>query len=302
MKKAIAVFPIIFVVLFKITVFSTEAVDTTSKASYEIQFEKLSDAEDANEFNYNRSTLLSYINNKIKHENKVSNLNLDYLKKSDLNFNDDNAVRGIKVYDSYTDYSVNSSYDSVMAALADSHYSWHILIKTEKTAVYLIISPNSIASDNKSCFEDKWVIDCCDVSKSTGSMGSSTVSAANSYAMFDGAEANINKFVKHKKTDDIKVVYTNLGNTEMDYHFFSRCGIVFVNGTAKYIYALGFEIYPDNLTDNTPESIRNLLNDSLSDLYNNRVTSIWGCKDIKQLYDYDYIMSLIIVYEEYALI
>lgn len=297
-KAALLVFPIVFMLLFQTTGFSVYAAEKSSTSKYNIQFEKLAGTEDAKEFNSYRNELLSYFNQQIKKER-----NLKTLKKSDVDFDNEKLVHGYKVWGDFTDYSIKTTYDNVMKTLSKQNYNWYISIKTEKTAVFAIICPADLkTSDKDFCFgdNDEWCVTWCDVSKSTGSEGSSTISAINDYALFDGAEANLNKFIKYKKTDDIKVVYVNLGNPKTDYHFYARCGIVFVNDTANYIYTLGFEIYPDNLIDKTPESIKILLNNSLSDLYNNRIKSIWGCKDVKKLYDYDYIMSLIIIYEEYA--
>ncbi len=286
--------------MMHLTSISVCAAENAPETKYAIQYEKLAGTEDAKEFNSCRSELLTYFNKKIKETRSIRALN-----KSDLDFNNEELVQGYKVWGGLTDYSVNAGYDDVMKKLSEQDYSWRISVRTERTTVYAIIRPAEKNDKNDKysfCFgkNDKWCVSFCVASLSQGKTGSSKISAVDAYALFDGATDNLNKLVKAGNDDIIKVVYADIGQPYTEYHHYSNGGIVFVNGKAKYLYTFGFEIYPDNLAEDTPESIKKLLNESLSDLYNNSADSIYGCKDIKQLYDYDYIMSLITVYEEYS--
>lgn len=118
-----------------------------------------------------------------------------------------------------------------------------------------------------------------------------------SYYFYDEAEAILNKFIKADKDDDIKVVYANIGQSNEYYHDYMLGGIVFINDRATYIYSNCFGLYGDMVVEDTPENIKNLLEICSSKTYNNRN----GYKGIKQLFDYDFVITLIEIYEEYAL-
>lgn len=295
-KVALLVFPIVFMLLFQATGFSVYAAEQGSTSKYDIQFEKLAGTEDAKEFNSYRSELLSYFNQQIK--NEYSRLTI--LKKSDVDFNNEKLVQGYKVWGDFTDYSIKTTYDNVMQTLSKQNYKWYISIKTEKTAVFAIICPADLKTSEKDfCFGDnnEWCVIWCQASKSQGKSGTSEIKAVVSYYFYDEAETNLNKFIKADKDDDIKVVYANIGQSNEYYHDYMLGGIVFVNNRATYIYSDCFGLYGDMVVEETPENIKNLLEICSGKMYNNSN----GLKSIKQLFDYDFVMTLIKIYEEYAL-
>lgn len=296
-KAALLVFPIVFMLLFHATGFSVYAAEKGSTLKYDIQFEKLAGTEDAKEFNSYKNKLLSYFNQQIRNEFSYK---LSVLKKSDIDFNNEELVQGYKVWGDFTDYSIKNTYDNVMKQLSEQEYNWYISIKTEKTAVFAIICPaDKKTIGNEFCFgnDNEWYVARCQVSKSQGKDGTAAIKAAVSYYFYDEAETNLNKFIKADKDDDIKVVYANIGQSNEYYHDYMLGGIVFVNGRATYIYSNCFGLYGDMVVDDTPENIKNLLEICSSKMYNNSS----GYKGIKQLFDYDYVMTLIKIYEEYAL-
>lgn len=297
-KAALLVFPIVFMLLFQATGFLVYAAEKGSTSKYDIQFEKLAGTEDAKEFNSYRNELLSYFNQQIRSEFSYK---LTVLKKSDIDFNNEELVQGYKVWGNFTDYSVKNSYDNVMKQLSKQDYNWYISIKTAKTAVFAIICPSDKKTMNNDYFyfgdDDEWCVIWCWVSKSQGKEGAHEISAVVSYYFYDEAEAILNKFIKSDKDDDIKVVYAHIGQSNEYYHNYMLGGIVFINGRATYIYSNCFGLYGDMVEKDTPENIKNLLEICSSKMYNNRN----GYKDIKQLFDYDFVMTLIKIYEEYAL-
>ncbi|MCH5301189.1 MAG: hypothetical protein J1E56_07715 [Ruminococcus sp.] len=294
MKRTLLIFTMVFAVIVNLMTFTIEAAN---EVKYDIQIEKLSDSEDAKEFNLYRDELLSYFNKLIIKEKLTS------LKKSDLDFKNEDTIQGVKVYGDYTTYKINASYEDIMGSLKGSGYSWKILIKTEKTAVFAVISPCDKAADNKFCFgkDNKWSVDFCQVSKSQGKEGSSTIAAVSAYSLYDSAETNLNDLITANKNDEIKVVYTNIGQSENDSYDYINGGIVFVNGKAKYIYSRGFILHTDRVSEKIPDYIKTILETNYtSDMCLNTLHSEYGCTHIKGLYNYDQVMALIKTYETYA--
>lgn len=298
MKKAALALPIILTFVFCTSNFNTFALNTevSDSSTYSIQFEKLAGTEDANEFNSHRSELLSYFNDIIGKEQ-----NLNPLKKSQLDFNKEDFIQGVKMHGEYTNYQSNAEYDDVMEQLNKTDYYWKISIKTSKTAIYAAIKHCSDDKCNGFHFGNNWCINRCVASRASGKVGSSKVSAVNVYALYDSAEENLQKFIKADKDDEIKVVYANIGQLGTEYHNYIDGGIVFVNGVAKYIYAFGFNLHYDKMNDKISDRTFEQMERNMDKMYLNTIHSVYGCTHIKRLYNYNVVMSMIRVYEKYAL-
>lgn len=293
MNKNFLFISIVFFIVFQtlsFSVYAAEKNDTTLK--YDIQFEKLTGTNDAKELNYYKKTLCSYFNEILKKEHLLT------LKSSEIDFNNEALIKGFKVHNGFTDYTLGPTYENIIKSIPN--YDWRILIMSEKTAVYTVIKHCSDSDCKKFHFGKDWCINCCVVSKSHGKFGSPDVMAIGTYALYDGAETNLNKHIKAKKDDEIKVIFADIGYSETEYHYYGVCGIVFVNDTAKYVYSLGGIGFYD-LVESAPEYVKKLLEICSSKMYYNTQNSTYGCKDIKELFDYNFTMTLIRIYETYAL-
>ena len=243
--------------------------------AYNIQFEKLAGTEDANDLNKYKDEILTCINKSIS---AVSDDNIRPMRSSDIDFNNEELVQGVKVHGVYSDYSPNAGYDKVMSALESESFIWEILIQNEYTGAKLSIHH----CNNDKCpgyrFGDDWCIQLCDTSRATSKTYST---AADLYAEYAAAEEILNKYVKANKNDDIKVVYASIGQPLV--HYYMSGGIVFVNGIAKYIYSNGFSIRNDRMKPETPEDIVQKMD--FGDLYLVR-SSIAGSTDYEGIFNY----------------
>lgn len=289
MKKISAVLSVMLV--FALFMPITANAEAKKSEQYNIQFEKLAGTEDAEEFNACKSEILAYFNSLLKEKK------LTPLKSYELDFNEESLVQGFKFHGDYTEYAENATYDEILKSVPD--YDWRISVRTEKTAVYAIISHCSEKDSRHFHFGNDWCMTWCTVSKSQGKTGTSNISAVNAYALYDGAEKNLNKFIKADPNDDIKILYVKIGNSEEDFFNYISGGIVFINDKAEYIYSFGFNIRGDMVAEDTPEEIKILLEKCSSEMYNNYVNSVYGSQDVKGLYDYEQIMDIIKMYETY---
>ncbi len=259
--------------------------------AYNIQFEKLAGTEDAKDLNKYKNEILTCINKSIS---AVSDDNIRPMKISDIDFNNEELVQGVKVHGVYSDYSSDAEYDKVMGALESESFRWEILIQNEYTGAKLSIHH----CNNDKCpgyrFGDDWCIQLCDTSRATSKTHST---AADLYAEYAAAEDILNKYVKANKNDDIKVVYASIGQPLV--HYYMSGGIVFINGVAKYIYSDGFSIRDDRMKPETPEDIVQKMT-SFDDLYLVR-SSIAGSTDYEGIFNYNEVMSVINVYEKYSM-
>jgi|GEM_PF-1376601 len=259
--------------------------------AYNIQFEKLAGTEDAKDLNKYKDEILTCINKSIS---AVSDDNIRPMRSSDIDFNNEELVQGVKVHGVYSEYSPNASYDKVMSALESESFRWEILIQNEYTGAKLSIHH----CNNDKCpgyrFGDDWCIQLCDTSRATSKTHST---AADLYAEYAAAEEILNKYVKANKNDDIKVVYASIGRPLVRYYL--NGGIVFINGVAKYIYSSGFAVHYDRMKPETPEDIVQKVT-SFDDLYLVR-SSIAGSTDYEGIFNYNEVMSVINVYEKYSM-
>ena len=259
--------------------------------AYNIQFEKLAGTEDAKDLNKYKNEILTCINKSIS---AVSDDNIRPMKISDIDFNNEELVQGVKIHGVYSDYSPNAGYDKVMSALESESFKWEILIQNEYTGAKLSIHH----CNNDKCpgyrFGDDWCIQLCDTSRATSKTHST---AADLYAEYAAAEDILNKYVKANKNDDIKVVYASIGRPLVSYYL--NGGIVFINGVAKYIYSSGFAVHYDRMKAETPEDIVQKMT-SFDDLYLVR-SSIAGSTDYEGIFSYNEVMSVINVYEKYSM-
>lgn len=302
MKKAVfLVLPIILAIMIQIV-----EIPIYAASKYQIQYEKLAGTEDAELFNSYRDELLSYFNEIIKKGREFAPVQDRYitpLKKSDLDFNNEEKVNGYKIWEDYTDYSLAPKYDDVMEKLSEQGYRWYVYIKTEKTVVYANICRADKAIDDKGFYfgeNNEWCVVSCNVECTTNKDGS-VRTRPNLFNLEISADDNLKRFIKADKSNDIKVVYATIGDSETEFHYYMGCGIVFVNGRAEYLYSYGFNLRSSYLIEDTPESIENLLKSCSSAMYFNRIDQDKNVDRIKNLFDYDMIMSIINIYEEYAL-
>ena len=260
--------------------------------AYNIQFEKLAGTEDAKDLNKYKNEILTYINKSIS---GVRNDNIRPMRSSDIDFNNEELVQGVKVHGFYSDYSPDAEYDKVMSALESESVVWTILIQNKYTAAYLVIHH----CNNDKCVGHRFGEDWCIINHSVSRATAKTyTTAADYYAEYAAAEKILNKYVKANKNDDIKVVYASIGQPEPMEHHYMNGGIVFVNGIAKYIYSIGFGVYNDRMKPETPEDIVQKMD--FGDLY--LVTSdLEGSTDYEGIFNYNEVMSVINVYEKYSI-
>ena len=296
MKKAVLIFPLLIIIILNILAVSANAVTDDTKK--EVGYEYLSGTETASEFNKYKNKLRSYFNSKIQEQQK--DLHVKVIKEA-LDFNNDKQIKGVKVYNDCKNYDTGILYDDMKKTLSDNGYVWKILITNENAAVYAVIEPcdGKNNSDDHFHFGDNWCVTKCEVGNTDPK---SMHNISGYFSLYGMAETNINALIDTKKYNDVKVLYTNFGDQSSDTRDYSDCGIIFIDGKAKYIYTHSLYLDTDNLKKVTPVSVKEILEYYSSEFYNNRVYSKTSADTgkVKKLFDYDLCMSMIKLYEEYA--
>lgn len=292
MKKIPFAISFIFIIMllpcFSVIVYA----DTTNKADYNINIEMLFNTEDAKELNKYRKSFLNYLNGQVRKERKATgNNSYKLLKLDDLDFTDNSKVNGLKIHGSYSEYEFNSQYGDFVDFL-EAHDFWCLNIIKENTLYDVWIFKSETPKwygNNSYKIGGSWYIYSCDLYLEEHNWAGALIYNT------DIVRNNVENLLEYYNIDrtNIKVVFT-----DMDY-LYTNCAVIFVNDTAKYIYADNFSIpyfYNDNL--DVPQEVQDVLSECASGLF--RGSYEQKSAEIKVLRDYNMVISLFRLYEYYS--
>ncbi|MGN0696154.1 MAG: hypothetical protein ACI4J5_05230 [Oscillospiraceae bacterium] len=285
-KLSFAVTVILFVMLLRpsaAAAFSKEE----PRYGYDIRLECLADSEAAEELNQYRDVLLEYMNSEIKKQGKAAGVDTySCLTEDDLDFTDDTKIHGIKKHGSYTDYEYNADNESFSASLGDEEY-WYIVFQKEKTIYSAWLCQTDMQNAIGHCFADNWYIRqfYADLTERIGYV----------YLKYDTdvLSANINKLLgeKNESGKDIKVIFTDMGHINTD------CAVIFVDGTAKYLYYDSFTVPYELMREDTPRDIRDSIQRQSERIFRNFAEQ--QSTEVVTLYPYNMVMYLLNTCERY---
>ncbi len=266
--------------------------DTTNNTDYNFNLETLFNTSDAKELNKYRKSFLNYFNEQVRKERQATgNNSYKFLKLDDLDFTDNSKISGLKIHGSYSEYEFNAQYENFVGSL-ETHDFWCLNITKENTLydVWIFKSKTPEKYGNNSYkIGGSWYIYSCELYLEehnwTGALIYNT----------DIVKNNIEHLLKYYNVEgtDIKVVFTNMN------YMYTNCGVIFIEGTAKYIYADNFSIpyfYNDN--PDVPQEVQDVLSECSNGLF--RGSYEQGTTEVKKFRDYNMVISLFRLYEYYS--
>lgn len=291
MKKISLILSIVFAFsimqMFSVSAYAAKA----KEIKYNITFESLFKSEDAKEFNKYKKAFLDFLNKQTERAiRSYRDDTFDYLTLDDIDFTDSKKTQGIKHhYASYTDRAPYPKFKDVMSCLEKDGYNWAVVIQKDDTRYTFFIYKTDAPRDDDTEIGGGWYANACSVLKS----------GINDYPVWYNSpsiiSANLKRTLKEcgEEETNIKFVYAHIGDK-----WDTSYGIVFVNGTAKYIYSYGmdFPCQSSEFREDTPQVVINVFEEISSDLYNNNEAHTWK---IDGLYSYSLIMYLYELCEYY---
>ena len=268
-------------VLFAFLLFPFEIIVYADENSYQdisdnISYEYLCKSADAKYFNKRKKKITSFINDYLGSVQEDKHLIKNPVKFSvkDIDFQDNEKVKGVKIHGRYLSPAANDKYSDFQEYFSSKPYAWIAISHKGNTYVVLRILPyseyrNDVPQTGDYTLNSKWIINISAFTEENYTMGNQSLDGYIYNHIDSEMTENICEiFSRTNKTNaKIKVMFL-----EFDDWKYSDCAVIFVDNKPKYVYfytlfSLGVLNTDDDFSEKLDEKLWDFYEDELP-IYN----------------------------------
>lgn len=244
--------------------------------SNNIDYEYLCYSNDAKHFNRQKARITSFINDYINsvQEDEYLIKNPVNFSADDIDFQDNEKVKGIKIHGRYLSPKIDETYMNYQTRFSSQPYAWLTVLHKENTYVVLRIIPYSNKrSENPQTgdyvLDSKWIINVNAFTEENYTMGNQNSDGYLYNHIKSEMTENIYRVLQITNKTDVNV---NVLFITLDDWKYADCALVFVEGKPEYVYfytnfCLGVLDTEDDFSELLDEKLWNFYEDKLP-IYN----------------------------------